>query len=119
MNKAKVPFLAGSDANLEATIALPNIFFGFSIHDEMELFVKAGLKPIEALQTATINPAKFLGIEKDYGSIEIGKTADLVLLTENPLFHIENTKKIDSVMINGILFNKNDIEKTLKQLQNQ
>ncbi|WP_397599659.1 amidohydrolase family protein [Silvanigrella sp.] len=119
MNKAKVPLLAGTDANLSTFEPLPNVFYGFSIHDEMELFVKAGLKPIEALQTATINPAKFLGIEKDYGSIEIGKTADLVLLTENPLIHIENTKKIDSVMINGILFNKNDIEKILKQLQNQ
>ncbi|KAB8037731.1 amidohydrolase family protein [Silvanigrella paludirubra] len=119
MNKAKVPFLAGTDANISTLEALPNVFYGFSIHDEMELFVKAGLNPIEALQTATINPAKFLGIDKDYGSIEIGKTADLVLLTENPLIHIENTKKIDSVMINGILFNKNDIEKTLKQLQDQ
>ena len=58
----------------------PFIFAGFSLYDELEMFVKAGLTPMEALHTATINPAKFLGKEKDLGTVQRGKLADLVLL---------------------------------------
>ncbi|MBI1899310.1 MAG: amidohydrolase family protein [Acidobacteria bacterium] len=69
-------------------------YLGFNLHDELALFVEAGLTPMEALQTATRNPAMFFGMEKDLGTIEKGKIADLVLLDANPLADIHNTQKI-------------------------
>jgi predicted amidohydrolase YtcJ len=67
---------------------------GFSLHDELALFVQAGLTPGEALKTATYNPAKFLGMLDQLGTVEKGKLADLVLLDANPLEDIHNTQKI-------------------------
>ena len=72
-----------------------------SLHDELVLFVQAGLTPMESLQTATINPAKFLGTTDSLGTIEKGKIADLVLLDANPLTDIRNTQKINAVFVNG------------------
>src|SRR5205807_4537650 len=77
---------------------------GFCLHDELEEMTRAGLSPLQAIQTATINPAKFLGREKMQGTIEIGKRADLVLLEADPLTDISNTRRIDSVMVRGQLF---------------
>src|SRR5450631_768061 len=79
MHQAGVPLLAGTDT-------APGIYImpGFSLHDELANFVEAGLTPIEALQTATSNPARFLS-RADLGAIEPGKLADLVLLTANPI----------------------------------
>src|SRR5207237_1623487 len=79
LHRAGVPFMAGTDA-------APGVYImpGFSLHDELANFVEAGFTPMESLQTATSNPAKFLGMEKSYGSVEPGKVADLVLLDANP-----------------------------------
>jgi imidazolonepropionase-like amidohydrolase len=74
---------------------------GFSLHQEMQRFVDAGFTPLEALQTATINPAKFLGKGADFGTVEKGKVADLVLLDANPVDDIRNTRKIAAVVANG------------------
>jgi imidazolonepropionase-like amidohydrolase len=74
---------------------------GFSLHDELQLFVTCGLTPAEALQTATLNPAIFLGRTADLGTIEAGKLADLVLLDANPLDDIANTQKIRAAVVNG------------------
>ena len=63
--------------------------------------VQSGMTPLEALQTATINPAEFLGLDKTLGTIEKGKVADLVLLEANPLESIANTKRIAAVVSNG------------------
>src|SRR5215468_5841646 len=100
MHKAGVPFMAGTDA-------APGVYImpGFSLHDELTNFVEAGFTPMEALQTATSNPAKFLGLEGKMGSIEPEKTADLVLLSANPLDDIHNTQKITLVIANGQPFN--------------
>src|SRR5689334_5010236 len=83
MHKKGVPFLAGTDTP-------PGVynFPGFSLHEELQRFVAAGFTPLEALQTATINPAQFFGMEDRFGSIEPGKFADLVLLRANPLADI-------------------------------
>src|SRR5205823_12208753 len=89
MHRAGVPFMAGTD-----TAAGIYIMPGFSLHDELANFVEAGFTPMEALQTATSGPAKFLGLENNYGSVQAGKIADLVLLSANPLDDIRNTKKI-------------------------
>jgi len=104
MHENGVQILAGTD------LGQPFIYPGFSLHDELALFVKAGLSPVAALQTATINPAKFTGREKLSGTISQGKLADLILLDENPLADISNTKKIFAVMINGKLLNIKELE---------
>lgn len=96
MHKSGVPFLAGTD-----TAAGVHVFPGFSLHEELQYFVKAGFTPLEALQTATRNPAIFFGKTADMGSIESGKIADLVLLDANPIEDIRNTQKIRAVVLNG------------------
>jgi imidazolonepropionase-like amidohydrolase len=107
VHRAGGKFLAGTDTGV------PYIFPGFSLHDELGLFVKAGLTPLEALQTATINPAKFLGREKDLGTIDNGKLADLILLDANPLADISNTKKINAVVLNGRLLDRAALDRLL------
>jgi imidazolonepropionase-like amidohydrolase len=86
---------------------------GFSLHDELANFVEAGFTPMEALQTATSNPAKFLGLESSFGSVETGQTADLVLLSANPLDDIHNTQKISAVIANGRLFDRAALDQML------
>jgi imidazolonepropionase-like amidohydrolase len=95
-------FLAGCDGLVP----------GFCLHDELEWFTKAGFSPLEALQTATINPARFLGREDTQGMIEVGKRADLVLLDANPLVDIHNVMHIESV-VRGKLETKQAIDKIL------
>ena len=72
-----------------------------SLHLELQRFVAAGFTPLEALQTATINPARFLGKLADYGSITPGRIADLVILRANPLIDIANTRAIAGVVADG------------------
>ncbi|MCU1297581.1 MAG: amidohydrolase [Acidobacteriaceae bacterium] len=108
MFRAGVPFMAGTD-----TAAGIHIFPGFSLHQELALFVKAGLTPMEALQTATLNPAKFLGRTADMGTVEKGKLADLVLLDANPLDDIDNTRKIQAVVLAGRYFSRSQLDEML------
>jgi Amidohydrolase family len=106
-----VKFLAGTDA----TGAFP--LHGFSLHDELALFVQAGLTPMEALQTATLNPAKFLGLTDSLGTVEKGKLADLVLLDANPLDDINNTRKIAAVIINGRYLRRETLDTMLADVE--
>ncbi len=99
MRRAGVEFLAGTTTR-EPLFTVP----GFSLHDELALLVQAGLTPMEALQAATLNPARFLGRERDFGTVAPGKIADLVLLDANPLEDISNTRKIAAVVYGGKLF---------------
>jgi imidazolonepropionase-like amidohydrolase len=108
LHQAGVPFLAGTD-----TPAGVHIFPGFSLHEELQRFVAAGFTPLEALQTATLNPARFWGMEEELGTVEKGKLADLVLLSANPLDDIANTRKIVGVFVNGRYFYHAEIEKML------
>ena len=112
MHRAGVPFMAGTD-----TAAGVHIFPGFSLHDELGLFVKAGMTPLEALQTATLNPAKFMDKLSDLGTVEKGKLADLVLLDANPLDDIRNSQKIRGVVLAGRYFSRNDLDKMLQQVE--
>src|ERR1700719_3026857 len=111
-HRAGVPFLAGTDT-------APGVYImpGFSLHDELANFVEAGFTPMESLQTATSNPAKFLGMESSYGSVETGKIADLVLLSANPLDDIHNTRKITLVIANGRLFDRAALDRILTQVE--
>jgi imidazolonepropionase-like amidohydrolase len=108
MHRAGVPFLAGTD-----TPPGVYIFPGFSLHEELQRFVAAGFTPLEALQTATLNPAKFLDMQDRLGTIEKGKLADMVLLDANPLEDIRNTQKIAGVVVNGRYFSRTDLDKML------
>ncbi|MFY9553352.1 MAG: amidohydrolase family protein [Blastocatellia bacterium] len=104
MRRAGVKFMAGTDA--------PNPFVipGRSLHDELALLVQAGFTPMEALQSATRNPAIYLGKLDTLGTIEEGKVADLVLLDANPLGDITNTRKIWAVIIGGKIVPKTWLE---------
>ena len=81
----------------------------------MALFVKAGLTPMQALQTATLNPAKFLGREAELGTIAKNKSADLVLLDANPLVDIGNTRRIQGVVLAGRYFSRRDLDQMLNR----
>jgi imidazolonepropionase-like amidohydrolase len=107
MQQSGVGILAGTDT------LNPYIYPGFSLHDELGFLVQAGLTPTEALQTATLNPARFLGKEKDLGTIESGKLADMVLLYANPLEDIGNTRKIWAVIYNGKFFDRPALDQML------
>jgi imidazolonepropionase-like amidohydrolase len=112
LHQAGVPFLAGTD-----TPAGVDVLPGFSLHLELQRFVAAGFTPMEALQTATVNPAKFLGKEADFGTVEKGKIADLVLLEANPLDDIANTRKISAVFSNGRYYSRAQLDRILADVQ--
>ncbi len=91
MKRAGVKIMAGTDLPPD----------GLTLHEELSLLVEAGLTPMEALQTATRNPAEFLGRLDSLGTVERGKIADLVLLDANPLQDIRNTRRIHAVIFGG------------------
>jgi len=107
MRRAGVEFLAGTDT------PNPYCFPGFSLHDELALLVDAGLTPMEALQSATLGPAKYLGKLDSLGTVESGKIADLVLLDANPLEDIRNIQKINTVIIGGRLISPSERQEML------
>jgi imidazolonepropionase-like amidohydrolase len=101
-----VKLLAGTD------VVAPWTYPGFSLHDELGLLVEAGLTPLEALRTATINPAQFFGM-KDVGTIARGMKANLIVLDANPMENIVNTKKISSVIMRGTLYTRVQLDDLL------
>jgi hypothetical protein len=109
MQKAGVGILAGCDA----------LIGGFCLHEELRLLVKGGMSPAAALQTATINPARALALEKVYGTVESGKRADLVLLSANPLEDIGNVARIDAVVMNGRLLDRARLNEMLAAVKKQ
>jgi Amidohydrolase family len=113
VHRAGVPLLAGTDT---AWIQ-PYTYAGFSLHDELALLVRAGLTPMESLQTATINPARFLGMEKDLGNIKKGTIANLVLLDADPVSDIHNTTKISEVFLGGKEFDRPALDQMLKSAE--
>ncbi|MGH9746298.1 MAG: amidohydrolase family protein, partial [Candidatus Acidiferrales bacterium] len=111
LQQAGVPFLAGTD-----TPAGVDVLPGISLHLELQRFVAAGFTPMEALQTATINPARFLDKLSDFGTVEKGKIADLVLLDANPLDDIANTRKINAVFSNGRYYSRTQLDRMLADI---
>jgi hypothetical protein len=107
MHAAGVPILAGTDTNV----------FGFGLHRELEALVAAGLTPREALQTATINPARFAGLDNEVGRVRMGYAADLILLDANPLDDIRNTTTIHAVILRGELFDRAELDRMLAKLK--
>jgi imidazolonepropionase-like amidohydrolase len=111
MQSSGVSILAGTDT------AAPYVIPGFALHQELALLVKAGLSPMQALQAATKNPADFLGKGKTQGTIEPGKTADLLLLDANPLEDIRNTQKIRALIVRGNLLDRAALDGLLSSAQ--
>jgi len=95
MHKAGVPIMTGSDFSDWALVP------GVDLHNELALLVEAGFSPMEALQAATLNPAKFLGKTDTFGTIQVRRVADLILLNANPLEDISHTRKINAVVLGG------------------
>jgi len=110
MHKAGVPLLAGTDAGGATNV---HVFPGFSLADELELLVGCGLTPAEALRTATLNPALYLGEEATAGTVTAGKRADLVLLDADPLAAIGNVRRIAGVMAHGRWLPRAELDKML------
>jgi imidazolonepropionase-like amidohydrolase len=95
LHKAGVPIVAGTDQTVP----------GHSLHREVELYVQAGFTPMEAIQAATIVPARVMGLDKELGTVEAGKRADVIILDGNPLESIRNIRKVEFVITNGIMYN--------------
>ena len=109
MHEAGVKFLAGSDSPPSF-----NLKPGFGLHAELSALVQAGLSPLQALQTATLNPATFFNVKQSQGTIAVGNVADLVLLDANPLLDIANTQKINTVISQGRVFDRAALDLLLK-----
>lgn len=112
MFQAGVPFMAGTD-----TAAGVHVFPGFSLHEELSLFVKAGLTPMQALQTATINPARFLGRLSEMGTVDKGKVADLVVLEADPTRDIASTRRINAVVLAGRYYGRAELDRMLEEVK--
>ena len=103
----------GGTLMADTDVGLPNLFPGFSLHDELALLVEAGLTPLEALQAATRNAAEGMGLGRNVETIEVGKLADLVLLDADPLTAITNTTRIAAVIVSGRLLERADLDELL------
>ena len=110
MDTAGVNFLLGSDA--------PQVFNvpGFSLHRELKAMAAIGMANFKILQAGTINPAIFFDAKGEYGTIEVGAAADLVLLNANPLEAIENANNIVGVMVGEEWLSKKGIEVELAKI---
>jgi imidazolonepropionase-like amidohydrolase len=103
LHKAGIPIVAGTDQ------AVP----GHSLHREIELYVQAGFTPMEAIQAATIVPARAMGIDKDSGTVEKGKRGDLILINGNPLEDIHNSRNVEYVITNGTMYHTAELWKSV------
>jgi hypothetical protein len=112
MQRAGVMILAGTEEG-----GASFIYPGFALHDELQLLVGSGLTPLQALQAATINPARFLHATDSLGTVSVGKRADLLLLDADPLVNIANTKKISAVLADGRLFDRARIDFLLARVE--
>jgi imidazolonepropionase-like amidohydrolase len=107
---AGVKIIAGTDAGYLNSFDYP----GLGLHTELELMVKYGLSPLEALQSSIINGPAFFNKQNIYGKIEKGFMADLIFLDENPLTAISNTRKIHAVIKSGVYFDRLELDNLLK-----
>ena len=113
MQAAGVLLLAGSDSGASNSY----VYQGISLHQELQALVTAGLTPAEALKTATINGAKFLKVEDFYGSVEEGKSSDLLILDANPLKSIGNTQRINTLILGTKVYAQQDLWDMLESVK--
>ena len=108
-HRAGVPILVGTDT----------VIGGFRYHDEMALLVRAGMSPGAVLRAATLDAARYAGLERTHGSVAVGKQADLVLLAANPFDDIRNTRRIRFVMLGGRLYDRARLDALLEFTRGQ
>ncbi len=94
LHRAGVPIVAGTDQTVP----------GYSVYREIELYVQAGFTPMEALQAATLVPARAMKVDRESGTVQAGKRADLDILDANPLENIHNIRSVRWVVANGVLY---------------
>ncbi len=104
MHRAKVPIFAGTDT------PMPLVYPGSSLLEELGLLVACGFTPAEALRAATIEPATFLGLAEEQGTVTAGKRADLLLLEADPLVRIENLRRLRAVVLAGRLLPRSSLD---------
>ncbi len=101
--EAGVPIVPGSDTGL----------IGYGLDRELELYVQAGMTPMQAIQSATIVSARAMKLDKDSGSIEVGKRADLVLIKGNPDKNISDIRQVTSVVTNGRMYDSRKLAQSV------
>ena len=111
LHRAGVPLVAGTDA-----MGLPLIAPGTSLHRELELLTESGLTPYEAIRAATVAPAVFLRKDNEFGSLDVGKRADLLLLEGNPLQNVAQLKQLVGVMVRGKWLPREHLQQMLADL---
>jgi imidazolonepropionase-like amidohydrolase len=99
LHRAGIPIVAGTDQTVP----------GHSLHREIELYVQAGFTPMEAIQAATLVPARVMGLEKELGTVEVGKRADLIVIDGDPLADIRNTRNVELTITGGKMYNAADL----------
>lgn len=109
--EAEVPLLAGTDAGV--AIVVP----GYSLHDELQEMVAAGMTPYEALVAATREAARFLKSDSEMGTVEVGKRADFLLLEKNPLDNIEHSTSIAGIAVRGKWMDKSELDTLMEEIK--
>jgi imidazolonepropionase-like amidohydrolase len=99
LHRAGIPIVAGTDQTVP----------GHSLHREMELYVQAGFTPMEAIQAATIVPARVMKVDNEVGTVEVGKRADLIVVEGDPLADIRNARNVETVVSGGVVYNPSDL----------
>jgi imidazolonepropionase-like amidohydrolase len=103
LHRAGIPIVAGTDQTVP----------GYSLHREIELYVQAGFTPMEAIQAATIVPARVMGVEKELGTVQKGKRGDVIVINGDPLADIHNTRKVETVIANGVMYKTAELWKSV------
>lgn len=108
---------AAHSAGVKILVGTDYIVAGITVHDELEQLVMAGMTPVAALRAATLLPAEYFGLQNLYGSIAQGMAADLILLNQNPLEDIRNTRTIETVIFNGNLYDRKKLNEISSQVE--
>ena len=109
LHQEGAPLLVGTDTSVRLVVQ------GFSIHEELSNLVDAGLTPYEALRCATSEAARFLGQSGEWGTVAVGKRADLILVQGNPLAEIESLQDLEAIFVNGFHLTRSDLDDMLNQ----
>lgn len=113
LQRSGVNLLAGTDAGFLNSFNYP----GVGLHDEMQRFVESGLTPLQTLQAATINGARFMGQTQSHGTLAAGKAADIVLLNADPLRDIGATRRIDTFVLRGKVYDRAALDAMLEDVR--
>jgi imidazolonepropionase-like amidohydrolase len=111
LNEAGVPLMVGTD------LSVPGVIPGSSVHEEMAIWQAAGIPAADVLRSATLVPAKFMGLGDRLGSLEEGKTASLLLLRANPLDDVRNAREIEGVFLRGRYFDRDELDRLLEEVR--